>query len=328
MFSSVIIPPALADQFSSADIIEKCIASIAARPKVGRLGVSVINLDNGERHSLHGDQRFPLQSVFKAPLAAVVLMQVDAGKLTLEQKITIKPEDISVNYSPLADRYKGPVQQYPVSELIARAVQDSDNTAADVLMERIGGPAAVDKTLKEHGIAGMNINRYERQLQPMILGFPPFDPGPGHVIDRKKWHDDAQGAKGKDAKAAFFQHVNGDVRDSVTPDAMVEFLQKLYAGKLLSPSSTRYLIDVMVGTRTGADRLKAGLPPGSVLAHKTGTGPDFHGINGATNDVGIATLPSGEHFAIAAFLAGSALPEAERDGILRDVCQCVVDAPR
>lgn len=71
----------------------------------------------------------------------------------------------------------------------------------------------------------------------------------------------------------------------------------------------------MTDVSTGQKRLKAGLPPGAKLAHKTGTSGMILGINAATNDIGIVTLPDGRKYAVAIFLAGSAMPEDEREAV-------------
>src|SRR3546814_19972308 len=83
----------------------------------------------------------------------------------------------------------------------------------------------------------------------------------------------------------------------------------------------------MTDSPTGAKRLKAGLPPGSSFAHKTGGSPgSILGVNAATNDIGIATLPDGRRFAPAVFLTGSREPEAERERIHAGIARLVADA--
>jgi beta-lactamase class A len=159
------------------------------------------------------------------------------------------------------------------------------------------------------------------------LALRPYQPG--ETIDRAKWQEDKSHATGAAARRAFRYYLEHDHRDSATPAAMALFLQELYLGELLSPESTKYLIDIMAATKTGVHRLKEGVPANSVLAHKTGTGPDLDGINSATNDIGIAyvsvnSLPEKRKFAIAVFLSGSRLSEDERDAVIRDVCRCAV----
>lgn len=291
--------------------------------KLGRLGIGVLDIETGATNYCRGTEHFPMQSVFKLPVAIAVLDHVDNGLYTLEQSITLQKEDLSVLYSPLAESFRGPEQSYTVKELLTRMIQDSDNTACDVLMHHIGGPKVVTETLKRHGIEDISVDRYERELQPEIFGLQPMKLG--HAIDKARWERKKRSATGARAHKAFSAHISGDKRDTSTPQAMLDLLHKLYLGKLLTPSSTKFLLDTMAGTKTGTKRLRAALPAGSTLAHKTGTGPDLDGINSATNDVGIVTLPNGHRFAIVVFLTGSSLSEEDRESAICNVCRYVVN---
>ena len=302
--------------------MNQCLSAIAGQKNVGRLGVSILDLESGSKYGYNGREHFPLQSVFKAPIAFAVLKQVDSGKLSLSQKITIKKADLSIYHSPLRDEFSASEQPFAISELIRLAVQESDNTAGDVLLGLIGGPKKLTEELHHAGIDGITVTHYERQFQPCIFGLPPFEPG--QEIDLNRWQQQRKEATGPSAQKAFDYYIKKDIRDVTTPEAMVCFFNKLYQGQLLSGTSTRYLLDVLSGVMTGTHRLRQALPQGTILAHKTGTGPDFKGVNSATNDAGIVTLPSGKRFIIAVFLCGSSLNEEERDKVIRDVAGCAL----
>src|SRR5207244_4561602 len=98
-----------------------------------------------------------------------------------------------------------------------------------------------------------------------------------------------------------------DLRDTTTPDAMAGLLSALAEGKLLSAASRQRLLGIMTATTLFPDRLEGLLPPGTPVAHKTGTIPGR-----VTNDVGIITLPDGGHLAIAVFVANSRRPAAQQ----------------
>lgn len=296
-----------------------------AEKAAGRLGVGVADLGTGETWFLAKGERFPLQSVFKAPLGVAVLRQVDRGRLALEQPVTVKRSDLAMYWSPLADGF-GEAEQKTLTlkELVRLAVSQSDNSAADVLMRLIRGPQTIDAMFTEAGIAGIRVDRMERELQPDVVGAPAVPVG--ETIDRKGWKTVVAAVPADVKKAAFAAYLTEDPRDTSTPEAAVAFLTALDRGELASPASTSTVIRLMTDTPTGATRLKAGLPSGSYLAHKTGSGPDLDGINSASNDIGIATLPGGHKAAIAVFLSGSTLPEAERDAIIADVARAVAAA--
>lgn len=292
---------------------------LAQRAAPGVLGVAVLDLRSRRVTGVNADRPFPMQSVFKAPLGAAVLAQVDAARLTLDKSVTLTRADLSPPHSPIADAWPGR-RRYTVRELLELTVGGSDNTGADVLMRMIGGPVAVTRYLRSRSIAGMRIDRYERELQPEAAGMGPF---------RETWLGENAFVAARDAvpiprrRAALTRYL-GDIRDTSTPRASAVFLSKLATGELLSPASTALLLDIMTRTGTGANRLKAGLPIGAVIAHKTGTGRTDFGVVPAANDIGLVTLADGERLAVASYLAGSALPEAQRDALHADAARAAI----
>ena len=148
-------------------------------------------------------------------------------------------------------------------DLMAKMLIYSDNRATDKLIYDLGGPRAVQNWLDHHGFRGMRIDRSIAQLLK--------DP-------RDLW----------------------DRRDSSTPLAMVDMLRRLDRGNILSTSSRRTLLDFMAQCKTGKNRMKALLPQGTRVEHKTGT------LNGLSDDVGYVTMPDGRRVAIAIFTRGGA----------------------
>lgn len=312
------LPPNALNQEALSQKIE----ALSEQAAPGVLGVAVKHLTTNELWSLHGGRAFPMQSVFKAPLGAAVLAQVDAGALSLTTPFEIRRADLSIFRSPIAARFSGEVMTFTLKELLVAAVGDSDNTAADVLMKRIGGPASVNDFLASHKIQGMRVDRYETEMQTESNGIRAFDLS---MITYEGVKAALEKVPAKARKEAFNAYLK-DPRDTSTPLAAVDFLEKLVAGSLLSAGSTALLLQIMEETQTGKNRLKAGLPPGARLAHKTGTSLDVQGTNGATNDIGIITLPNGAQVAVAVFLSGATLAEEEREEILAEVARAVVSA--
>jgi beta-lactamase class A len=297
------------------------IEAIGRSAAPGVLGVAVMDLGEGEVFAHNGLQRFPLQSVFKAVLGAAVLAEVDAGRLKLDETVTLEEEDLSPPHSPIAAAWPGR-RDYTIDELLVAAVGGSDNTAADLLMARIGGPGALTGWLRNQRVEGLRIDRFERQMQPESLGLGTFRP---------EWrdpaaYDEARRSVPEGRQRLALMAYLADPQDTATPREMLTFLDKLADGELLSPDSTARLLRIMTETPSGARRLKAGLPPGAVIAHKTGGGWTVQGINMATNDAGLVTLPGGRRLAVVVFLSGATLGEAEREAVHADVMRAIVNA--
>lgn len=285
----------------------------------GRLGFAAMDLDTSKIIGHNLDQRFPLQSTFKAVLGVKVLQTVDAGQLSLDQPVTVRRSDLSVGGVICAD-LSGDAKDYTVQQLLELAVGMSDNTAADVLMRKVGGPEAVMTVLKQAEVDDMRIDRYEREFQPELAGLRAFQPD--EVIDLEKFETAIKDAPAQTQMPALESYIQStDPRDSGTPRSAVQFLARLAHGDLLSTRSNVLLMKIMTESPTGAKRVKAGLPADASWAHKTGTGGDIAGRNTGTNDIGIVTLADGKRIALAVFLSGSAASPAEREAVCAEAAK-------
>ncbi|WP_293478050.1 class A beta-lactamase [Phenylobacterium sp.] len=297
------------------------VTAIAERAKPGILGVGLANLESGQAFFLDGERRFPMQSVFKLPLAAAVLSEVDAGRVLLTERIFLLEQQLSPPHSPIAAAWPQR-REYSARELLEAMVVDGDNTAADVLMKRIGGPGAVTAWLTARRVPEVRVDRYERELASDALGMAPYRPAwraPGAFSA-------ALAAVPPERRAAAQARYMTDPRDTATPRGMIEFLQMFDSQQLISPNSTRLLLQMMARTSRGTARLRAGLPAGVFLAHRAGAAAFDLGRSAAHNDVGIFTLPDKRAYALAVFLSGSTLDEAGRDRVIAQVAAAALKA--
>jgi beta-lactamase class A len=281
-----------------------------------------MNLESGQLWTLNGERAFPMQSVFKMLVGAAALSEVDGGRLSLGEVFQITAEQLSPPRSPIADAWPGRTA-YTADELLVAAVSDSDNTAADVLMRRIGGPGAVYGWLQAKKIDGVRVDRYERELQTEALGMAPFRPAWKGAAFSEALATVPPEARRK-ATLAYLR----DLRDTATPSGMLTFLSMLDASELLSRASTLRLVSIMTQSPRGPERLKAGFPKASSFAHKIGTGGTNQGLTTAYNDVGILTLADKRSYAVAAFLTGSTADETGRAGLLADLGRAIVRSVR
>jgi beta-lactamase class A len=196
----------------------------------GHIGLYAENIRTGAKLSWRADERFVMCSTFKASLAACVLSRVDRGQDGLDQPIAYGAADVPDWYAPAAKRNlaKGSMS---VREMCAAAVEQSDNTCANLLLARIGGPPAM--TAFWRGV-GDRVTRLD-DTEPVLNRTP-----------------------------------LGGVRDTTTPAAMAGNLRRLVLGRVLSEPSRAMLTAWMVGCQTGGNRLRAGLPKTWVIGDKTG----------------------------------------------------------
>jgi beta-lactamase class A len=153
-----------------------------------------------------------------------------------------------------------------VEAMCAAAVEESDNGAANLLLRTIGGPASVTEYARSLGDSLTRLDRTELALN---------------------------------------ENRPGDQRDTTTPNAAAADLHRVLLADALRPRSRERLIGWMRNCQTGLDRLRAGLPPGWVVADKTGTGTGT-GATSAANDIAVAWPPGHPPIIIASYISGSA----------------------
>lgn len=200
------------------------------RASGGRIGVYAQNVRTGAQLAWRADERFVMCSTFKASLAACVLARADRGEDSLADRVAFGPRDLQP-YAPVA-RQNLARGEMSVAELCKGAVELSDNTCANLLLARIGGPAAMTRFWRR--ACGDAVTRLDHN-EPMLNRSPP-----------------------------------GDLHDTTTPRAMAGDVRRLLLGNVLSPGARAQLTDWMISCQTGADRLRAGLPPHWRIGDKTG----------------------------------------------------------
>ena len=264
-------------------IIEK-----TAGPAKGRVGVFAVVLETGESVSLDESSRYPMQSVYKLPIAMAMLRQVEEGKLKLDQKVRVEKEEYVRKgmRSPLRDKNPNGAD-VTVQELIRLSIVESDGSASDVLMRLAGGAAAIQEYLTGITIGEVIVLSPEKEI-------------------------------GQDWETQY--------RNWATPEGAAALLRALYERRGISDQNQKLLLKFMTESVPGEKRLKGMLPPGTAVAHKTGTsGTNADGMTAATNDIGIVTLPNGNHIAIAVFVSDSPADEATREAVIAGIAKAAWD---
>lgn len=197
----------------------------------GRLGVAVTSLAGAPMLSYRQNERFAMCSTFKALLGAFVLHRVDAGQESLDRAIPFTSADL-LEYAPITKKELANGHM-TIAALNAASIQYSDNTAANLLLDTVGGPAALTQYLRSIGDHVTRLDRNEPTLNTNIAG---------------------------------------DERDTSTPQAMAATLRKLLVGNQLSSASKQQLNAWLLGNTTGDAKLRAGFNPFWMVGDKTGSG--------------------------------------------------------
>ncbi len=247
------------------------------RSNGGRLGVTVIDTATGERCGLHADERFAMCSTFKFLLVAAVLQAVDRHQEKVNRAIAIPPKPLLGN-SPLTEPHAG--RTMTVAELCEAAIIRSDNTAANLLLDTIGGPAGLTQFCRSIGDEVTRLDRNEPSLN--------------------------------EAKP-------GDPRDTTTPSAMADDLNKILLGDVLSPAARGQLTVWMEGNQTGLDKLRASLPQGWRAADKTGNNGED-----TMNDIAVLWPTGRKPIIVTAYITQCPGPASKRVAMLRRVGELVI----
>jgi len=252
-----------------------------AAPAGGIVGFAALDLSSGRSLGWHEGEPFPMQSVFKLPVALEVLRLVDEKKLDLGRVVPLGPAD--ARGGP-AGTMAVPAKK-TIRELVEAMLITSDNVACDKLLSLVGGPRAVDARVRALGIDHITIRYTELDLAA----------------------------------------ARGD--NTATPAAIVALLAKIARRQVgLSAASAALLEDVLLRVTTGPQRIRGGLPPGTLVAHKTGTSDTRDGKTDATNDVGLVTLPDGHRVAVAVFVHASPADLATRERAIARLARAAYDA--
>jgi beta-lactamase class A len=250
------------------------------------VGVAAICGDDVAVHQ--NDERYPLASVMKLPVALCVLQKMEDEGTSLDSLVCIeKSRMIPGTYSPVRDSAGTGDVHLTMGQAISYCVSMSDNIVCDWLMDYCGGAGAVQKYVNSLG------------LRPFRLRF-----------DERGLHAD----------------IRHEFRNWSRPLTIALLMQKLDCGEILSDEYRAFLLGVMGGTVTGADKIKAGLPSGTPVAHKTGhsdrlsVGPNS-GRRIADNDAAIITLPDGRHLYLVVFVKLSGLSDADNAALIANIAE-------
>ena len=261
-----------------------------AAPAHGRVGVlAQVSGSQSPVAALDSAGHYPMQSVYKFPISMAILRDVDRGILKLDQPVLVRKAELVplALHSPIRDEHPAGDFTLPLRDVIRYAVSESDGTACDVLLRLAGGPAKVEAFIHSLGVTEIAIATTEMTMS---------------------------------------QDNTAQYRNWATPRGMVQLLDALQQGKGLSPVSRALILKFMTDTPTGPNRIKALLPAGTVVAHKTGSSGTANNFTAALNDVGLITLPDGRTLALAVFVSDATAEVPVLESVIAKVARAAFDA--
>lgn len=292
------------------------------------LGIAVVDITSGEAVHYQGDLMMPQQSVSKLWVAMTALDLADKGALDLSETATVRRENLTLFHQPIRKIVKAQGSfTTSYADFMRRAMVGSDNTANDMLLNRIGGPDAVRNMLAAKGIAGVRFGPGERIMQSELAGLK-WD----QSYSFGKMFFEMRKTVPHDRRRAIFDAYVADPVDGAQPLALARALEHLAKGELLSAASTTTLETLLRDAKSGPNRLKGGLPEGWRIGHKTGTGqvldivpPGVIGEQTGYNDVGILTAPDGARYAVAVMIGNTNKPVPKRMDMMHAIVGAIAN---
>lgn len=232
-----------------------------------KLGLALYDFSTGKSISINGNDKYPMQSVFKFPIGVALLDCVSRGEFALSDSVTLTKADLSPDlWSPIRERWPEGVR-LPLVSVMTYMVAHSDNIATDFLIHKIGGVARIQDIVNRLGAKKINIRNTEAEIQG------------SWSVQFDNW---------------------------TTPNAMVDFLRLMNDGKLLDKANTAVLWEIMSSASSGSvNRLVPKTV--TFARKTGYSGANSQGIIAAQNDVGIIEFEDGRRVAYAIFLTDSTL---------------------
>ena len=255
--------------------------------KDARIGVAVI-INSKDSVSVNGNQDFPMMSVVKFPLALTVSHWIDTNGMSINDTVTFSENAMKEDtYSPMLKKYGKSRNAMTIRELLEWSLVESDNNAADILLNYVGGMSGATSIMRQMGIS-----------DKIVIG-----------ASEEDMHRDP-----------YLSYLN-----RTTPLAMAQLFDQFYCEMRNASQPYSEISSMLEECRTGLDRLAIPLlPTNATIGHKTGTGfPTPEGRISAVNDCGYVNLPNGTRYSIAVFVADSGYDMAETSAIIAEISNIV-----
>ena len=286
----------------------------AAKRAQGEVGIAVKHLESGTEILVNADKKFPMASTYKLPILVEVFYQASEGRFSLEDRIEIMPSDIHIGSGAIV-AVEPFGAQLTFHNLINFAMRLSDNSAADILLNRV----EADSVTQRMKMLGLDSIRVDRSTLEMILDQSGLDYSKYGALPAREVRKllDAIDAK---TSARADEQFNKDDKDTATPADMNRLLEMIFKGEIVDRTASDEIINILKECQTGTARIPGLLPKDTEVAHKSGT------ISGSINDTGIVLLPfEAGHLAITVFMRNTRATTAVRERVIADITRYAYD---
>ena len=250
------------------------------------IGVA-FSLDN-RLYTYNDSIRYPLMSVFKLHVAVAALQRMEAEGTQLNDIRQIDSAQMQRNtYSPLLDRYPSGRFHISYADLLHYALALSDNNACDILIDYAGGIEAVKACTDGASLTGYDLTETE---------------------------------------ASMHEHIPACYNNWAHPSSVVQLLQKIHDGALLNEVHTRFILNTLIKTATGTNKIRAGLPAGVTMGHKTGSSGKIDGLTIADNDAAFIYLPDGRLCYLVIFVKDSHESDSQNAALIARITRIIYNA--
>ena len=307
---------ALAVTAQAADIspLRKQIEQAVKRAR-GDVGVAIKHVESGTEILINADSKFPMASTYKLPILVELYYQASEGRVSLDDKIEVMPSDLHIGSGAMVALFDPPGVQLNIRNLINMAMRVSDNSASDILLNRVEA-GSVTQRMKTLGLDSIRVDRstLEMILDQSGLDYAEFGALPArHVRKMLDAIDSGTAAKADDQ----FNKID---KDTAKPADMNRLLEMLVKGQIVDHVASFEIINILKECQTGTARIPGLLPKGTDVAHKSGT------ISGSINDTGIVFLPYGAgHMVITVFMRNTKATTAVRERVIADITRYAYD---
>lgn len=293
-------------------VLQKRIEAIARRAAPAELGVAVEDLSTRQLWAFNGDRPFPLGGAARIPILAAAMAETAAGRLPLDEVLSVRDVDLSPPPSTVADAWPQR-RTWSVAELEALA-RGGDTTALDLVTRRIGGPGGVNGWLNVERLENVSVDRYRRQIATDARGLASF---------RSDWKSPGAWRAAIDAvppaeRARAARLRRADPRDTATPVGMIRLIEA-FLNRELAPAPD---LDRLLGRDPGY--LQAALPKGARLLQAAGAAPPDLGVFPTSHAIAVMELKDGRGIAFVVFLSASTADAAARQALIADVGRAVL----